>query len=94
MTDEPSAALFSTLANDALPNLTELQLQSNEIGDEGMAALAQAIERGALTALKAVQRSAAALEANTANSLTKGINLSENPGSTLTVWRAIGVSGV
>jgi len=97
MSDACSVALFSSLRAGALPKLRDLQLADNRIEDDGMAALADAVARGALRFLGGLHQRATSgrisdlSELNTLgyNVITNGLNLSENPGNAAPVWRQL-----
>lgn len=90
MSDDCCVTMFNALKQGALPSLTSLYLQDNDIEDEGMRAITAAFERGALRALRAQERRLSLSEPSdfsqggefsNHNVLTSGLNLSSNPGN-------------
>ena len=90
MSDDCCITMFNALKQGALPSLTSLYLQDNDIEDGGMRAIIAAFERGALQALRARERKLSVSEPSDFGQggqfsnhsvLTSGLNLSSNPGN-------------
>ena len=84
-------ALFDALEAGSCPKLKDLQLQHNAIGDDGMAAVADAFARGALVTLRDTQARVLSgdVGSGSTNLITSGLSLSDNPGSSQPVWDAV-----
>jgi Ran GTPase-activating protein (RanGAP) involved in mRNA processing and transport len=108
MSDAACTALFATLASGALPQLKELDLTRNQIGDEGLESFSAALVSGEIAKLEKLMlrgnqigdegmKSFSTALASGAMANLKTLHKSGNPGDTTAVketCKARGISGM